>query len=66
VGDKTGLFEQANGGTLFLDEIGEMPRPQQSCCGFWKAASSAGWADAIPARSMCGSSVPPTATCGMR
>ena len=30
VGDKLGLFEQANGGTLFLDEIGEMPRPQQS------------------------------------
>jgi len=25
VGDKSGLFEQANGGTLFLDEIGEMP-----------------------------------------
>jgi len=30
VGDKTGLFEQANGGTLFLDEIGEMPKAQQS------------------------------------
>ncbi len=30
VGDKLGLFEQANGGTLFLDEIGEMPRAQQS------------------------------------
>ena len=25
VGDKAGLFEQADGGTLFLDEIGEMP-----------------------------------------
>jgi transcriptional regulator with PAS, ATPase and Fis domain len=30
VGDKPGLFEQANGGTLFLDEIGEMPKAQQS------------------------------------
>jgi two-component system response regulator AtoC len=30
VGDKLGLFEQANGGTLFLDEIGEMPKAQQS------------------------------------
>ena len=30
VGDRPGLFEQANGGTLFLDEIGEMPRAQQS------------------------------------
>jgi two-component system response regulator AtoC len=30
IGDKLGLFEQANGGTLFLDEIGEMPKPQQS------------------------------------
>mgnify|MGYP001821224760 FL=1 len=30
VGDKKGLFEQADGGTLFLDEIGEMPKAQQS------------------------------------
>jgi DNA-binding NtrC family response regulator len=25
VGDRRGVFEEANGGTLFLDEIGEMP-----------------------------------------
>lgn len=25
VGDRVGMFEEANGGTLFLDEIGEMP-----------------------------------------
>jgi DNA-binding NtrC family response regulator len=25
VGDRRGLFEEANGGTLFLDEIGELP-----------------------------------------
>ncbi len=25
VGDRKGVFEEANGGTLFLDEIGEMP-----------------------------------------
>lgn len=25
VGQRTGLFEEANGGTLFLDEIGELP-----------------------------------------
>lgn len=30
VGEKSGLFEQADGGTLFLDEIGEMPKAQQS------------------------------------
>ncbi|CAH2030693.1 sigma-54-dependent transcriptional regulator [Trichlorobacter ammonificans] len=29
VGDKAGLFEQADGGTLFLDEVGEMPPPLQ-------------------------------------
>jgi transcriptional regulator with GAF, ATPase, and Fis domain len=25
VGDRTGVFEQANGGTLFIDELGELP-----------------------------------------
>jgi transcriptional regulator with GAF, ATPase, and Fis domain len=30
VGDRTGLFEQADGGTLFLDEVGELPLSQQS------------------------------------
>jgi DNA-binding NtrC family response regulator len=25
VGERTGLFEEANGGTLFLDEVGELP-----------------------------------------
>ncbi len=30
VGEKTGLFEQANGGTLFLDEVGELPMNQQA------------------------------------
>jgi len=30
VGDRTGLFEQANGGTLFLDEVGELPLSQQA------------------------------------
>jgi two-component system response regulator AtoC len=30
VGEKTGLFEQANGGTLFLDEVGELPTNQQA------------------------------------
>jgi transcriptional regulator with GAF, ATPase, and Fis domain len=29
VGDRRGLFEQADGGTLFLDEIGEMPLSMQ-------------------------------------
>jgi two-component system, NtrC family, response regulator AtoC len=30
VGEKAGLFEQANGGTLFLDEVGELPMNQQA------------------------------------
>jgi two-component system, NtrC family, response regulator AtoC len=30
VGEKTGLFEQADGGTLFLDEVGELPMNQQA------------------------------------
>jgi two-component system response regulator AtoC len=30
VGEKVGLFEQANGGTLFLDEVGELPTNQQA------------------------------------
>ena len=30
VGERTGLFEQANGGTLFLDEVGELPLSQQA------------------------------------
>ncbi|MGB5538923.1 MAG: sigma 54-interacting transcriptional regulator [Gammaproteobacteria bacterium] len=30
VGERIGLFEQANGGTLFLDEIGELPLSQQA------------------------------------
>src|SRR5688500_4180274 len=29
VGDRRGLFEEADGGTLFLDEIGELPPPLQ-------------------------------------
>jgi DNA-binding NtrC family response regulator len=30
VGDRTGMFEQADGGTLFLDEVGELPLSQQA------------------------------------
>jgi DNA-binding NtrC family response regulator len=30
VGERPGLFEQANGGTLFLDEVGELPPSQQA------------------------------------
>jgi two-component system response regulator AtoC len=30
VGEKAGLFEQADGGTLFLDEVGELPTNQQA------------------------------------
>lgn len=30
IGERTGLFEQANGGTLFLDEVGELPLSQQA------------------------------------
>jgi transcriptional regulator with GAF, ATPase, and Fis domain len=30
VGERVGLFEQANGGTLFLDEVGELPLSQQA------------------------------------
>lgn len=30
VGERTGLFEQADGGTLFLDEVGELPMSQQA------------------------------------
>lgn len=30
VGDRAGLFEQADGGTLFLDEVGEMPLDMQA------------------------------------
>jgi len=30
VGDRTGLFEQADGGTLFLDEVSELPLSQQA------------------------------------
>ncbi|MBZ0252425.1 MAG: sigma-54 dependent transcriptional regulator, partial [Candidatus Methylomirabilis sp.] len=29
IGDKRGLFEEADGGTLFLDEIGDLPQPLQ-------------------------------------
>ncbi len=29
VGDRQGVFVQADGGTLFLDELGELPREQQ-------------------------------------
>jgi two-component system response regulator AtoC len=30
IGNKAGLFEEADGGTLFLDEVGEMPHPLQA------------------------------------
>ena len=30
VGERVGLFEQADGGTLFLDEVGELPLSQQA------------------------------------
>lgn len=30
VGERSGLFEQADGGTLFLDEVGELPLSQQA------------------------------------
>ncbi len=30
VGERAGLFEQANGGTVFLDEIGELPLSMQT------------------------------------
>jgi len=30
VGERIGLYEQANGGTLFLDEVGELPLSQQA------------------------------------
>jgi len=30
VGDRVGLYEQADGGTLFLDEVGELPLSQQA------------------------------------
>jgi len=30
VGDREGLFQQADGGTLFLDEVGELPLSQQA------------------------------------
>ena len=30
VGERVGLFEQADGGTLFLDEVGELPMTQQA------------------------------------
>lgn len=30
VGERVGLYEQANGGTLFLDEVGELPLTQQA------------------------------------
>lgn len=30
VGERSGLFEQANGGTVFLDEIGELPLAMQT------------------------------------
>jgi DNA-binding NtrC family response regulator len=30
VGDRDGLFQQADGGTLFLDEVGELPLSQQA------------------------------------
>jgi transcriptional regulator with PAS, ATPase and Fis domain len=30
VGERVGLYEQANGGTLFLDEVGELPLAQQA------------------------------------
>jgi len=30
VGERTGLFEQADGGTLFLDEVSELPLSQQA------------------------------------
>jgi transcriptional regulator with GAF, ATPase, and Fis domain len=29
IGDRCGLFEEADGGTLFLDEVGELPPPLQ-------------------------------------
>jgi two-component system, NtrC family, response regulator AtoC len=30
VGERVGMYEQANGGTLFLDEVGELPMSQQA------------------------------------
>ena len=30
VGERVGMYEQANGGTLFLDEVGELPLSQQA------------------------------------
>jgi len=30
IGERIGMYEQANGGTLFLDEVGELPLSQQA------------------------------------
>jgi len=30
VGERIGMYEQADGGTLFLDEVGELPLSQQA------------------------------------
>ena len=63
VGERAGLFEEADGGTLFLDEVGELlaraRRP--SCCACSRTARSGASARTCRAASTCGSSRRPTA-----
>ena len=66
VAQNMGRLQSADRGTLFLDEIGELPlgSATQTSARSSGTRNSSAWVAAVPCKSMCGWSRPPTRTCG--